>query len=119
MARPETALAAACAFCAGAATLISSVLAVVFWAAPGHALRHWYEAPEAVAVMCLFTFFPAGIFGFVCGFLGSSYLLLRTRSHTFGIRLLAEAAFFGILFGSLFPLFHALMGWGPKVSVRF
>ena len=98
-ARPATALSAG-AFCAGAATLISSVLIVVFWAAPAHAFGHWYEAAKAVAVMCLFTFIPAGTFGFLCGVLG--------------IRLIAETAFFGILLASLFPLFHALMGWGPK-----
>jgi hypothetical protein len=112
-ARPATALSAG-AFCAGAATLISSVLIVVFWAAPAHAFGHWCEAPKAVAIMCLFTFIPAGTFGFLCGVLGRSYLLLRMRSVTFGMRLIAETAFFGILLASLFPLFHALMGWGPK-----
>jgi hypothetical protein len=112
-AKPTTALAAG-VFCAGTATLISSVLIVVFWAAPAHAFERWYEAPEAVAIMCLFTFIPAGTFGFLCGVLGSSYLLLRIRSVTFGMRLLGEVAFLGILLASLFPLFHALMGWGPK-----
>ena len=111
MARLKT-LAAAGAFCAGAATLISSVLIVVFWAVPAHGFRHWYDAPEAVAAICVFTFIPAGIFGLVCGVLGSSYLLLRTRSLNFGIRLLAETAFFGTLLASLFPLFYALIGWG-------
>lgn len=112
MARPDSALAAAGAFCAGAATLISSVLIVIFWAAPAHAFRHWYEVPKAVATICMFI--PAGIFGLVCGVLGSSYLLLRTRSLNFGIRLLAEAAFFGTLLASLFPVFFGLMGRGPK-----
>ena len=64
--------------------------------------------------MCLFTLIPAGTFGFLCGLLGRSYLLFRMRSIAFGIRLLAEAALFGILLASLFPLFHQLMGWGPK-----
>jgi len=112
-ARPATALAAG-AFCAGAATLISSVLIVVFWAAPARAFGHWYEAPKAIAIMCLFTFIPAGAFGFICGVLGRSYLLVRMHSVAFGIRLLVEAAFVGILLASLFPLLHALMGWGPK-----
>ena len=111
--KPANALAAG-AFCAGAATLISSVLIVVFWVAPAHAFGHWYEAPKAVAMMCLFTVIPAGAFGFLCGVLGRSYLLLRIRFVASGMRLLAEAAFFGILLGSLFPLFHALMGWGPR-----
>lgn len=113
MARAATALAAGI-FCAATATVISSVLVVVFWVAPTRAIQHWYEAPQAVAVMCLFTLIPAGAFGFVCGVLGNLYLLLRIRSVTFGKRLLAEAAGFGISLASLFPLFSALMGWGSK-----
>jgi len=105
---------AAGAFCASVATLISSILIVMLWAAPAHALKHWYDAPQAVAVMCLFTLIPAGTFGFACGVFGRSYLLLRSRFVGFGMRLLVEAAFFGILLASLFPLFHALIGWGPK-----
>lgn len=110
MARAATALAAG-VFCAATATVISSVLVVVFWVAPARAFQHWYEAPQAVAVMCLFTFIPAGAFGFICGVVGNLYLLLRIRSVTFGKRLLAEAACFGIFLASLFPLFSALMGW--------
>lgn len=112
-ARPATVLASG-AFCACAATLISAALIIAFWAAPAHAFGHWYRAPKGVAIMCLFTFIPAGTFGFFCGMLGRSYLLLRIRSAAFGIRLLAEVAFFGILLASLFPLFYALMGRGPK-----
>jgi hypothetical protein len=36
------------------------------------------------------------------------------RFVTSGVRLISEAAFLGILLASLFPIFHTLMGWGPK-----
>lgn len=92
---------------------ISSLLLVVFWAVPAHAVNHLYEIPKLVVIMCLYTFMPAGMFGFLCGVLGRSYLLLRTRPAASGIRLL-ETSFVGGLLGSLFPLFFLAMKWEPK-----
>ena len=101
------------AFCTFAATAISSVLLVVFWAVPAHAINHWYEVPRLVAIMCLYAFIPAGMFGFLCGILGRSYLLIRTRPAAAGI-LLLETSVVGGFLGSLFPLLFLAMRWEPR-----
>lgn len=100
-------------FCACAATLISAILTVFFWAAPAHALGHWYQAPKAILVICLFTSVPAGLFGFLCGVLGDQYLRYRSKHFSSRSRLLAEAAALGLLLSAGFPLFHKLMRWEP------
>jgi hypothetical protein len=100
------------AFCACSATLIASVLIVLLWAAPAHAFAHWYQVPQGIVMMCLYTFIPAGGFGFLCGVLGSIYLGLRVRRITSRGRLLAESAVIGALLSALFPLFYLAMGWG-------
>jgi hypothetical protein len=65
-----------------AATFISSTLIVLFWIAPAHAFAHWYQVPHGIVMMCLYTFIPAGGFGFLCGILGSLYLVSRARHIT-------------------------------------
>ena len=37
-------------FCACAATLLSSLWIVLFWAAPAHAFHRWYELPMGIFV---------------------------------------------------------------------
>jgi len=110
--KPATLLTAG-VFCAFAATLISSTLIVCFWAVPAHAVDHWYHIPHGILMMCLYTFIPAGGVGFLCGVLGSLYLVLRARRITSRLQLLVESAVIGALLSALFPLFHLVMRWGP------
>ena len=100
------------AFCASAATLISSVLVVVFWMGPAYAFHPWYEAPIDVVIVCLYTVIPAGLFGFVSGSLGGLYLIARGQRTNSSVRLLVEAAVVGTLLSTLFPLFSFVMGFG-------
>jgi hypothetical protein len=100
-------------FCACAATLLSSLWIVLFWAAPAHAFHRWYELPMGIFVISLTTCVPAGAFGFVCGVLGRLYLVLRSPHITSTVRLLAESAVTGTLLSAFFPLFLLLMRWGP------
>jgi hypothetical protein len=103
-------------FCACAATLISSVLVVLFWFAPARAFDHWYQAPGAIVMMCLYTSIPAGAFGFLCGILGGLYLVFRAPHIASRVRLLAEASVIGALLGTLFPLFVLAVGAEPRGS---
>ena len=98
-------------FCACAATLISSALWVLLFAVPSHFFDHAYQIPPYIAVICLYTFIPAGGFGFLCGVLGS--LILRARHIASRVRLLAESAVIGTLLSTLFPLFLLVVRWGP------
>jgi len=100
-------------FCAFAATVVSSTLVVLFWAAPAHAFAHWYQVPHGIVMMCLYTFIPAGGFGFLCAILGSLYLVFRVPHITSRARLLAESAVIGALLSALFPLGLLAVGWGP------
>jgi len=99
-------------FCAGTATLISSALLVLFWGIPGRAFAHWYQIPQGIVMMCLYTFMPAGAFGFLCGVLGSLYLVLRARRITSKVQMLVESAVVGALLSALFPQFGLVMRWG-------
>ena len=103
-------------FCACAATLLSSLWVVLFWAAPAHAFHHWYEVLTGVVAMCGVTFIPVGTFGFACGVLGRLYLFLRSPHITSAVRLLAESAIIGTLLSAFFPLFLLLMRWGPTAD---
>jgi hypothetical protein len=99
-------------FCGCAATLISSVWVVLFWAVPARAFNHWYEAPRAIGVTSLYAAIPAGAFGFLCGIVGSLYLGFRGRNIASGPRLLVESAVMGARLSVLFPLCLRALGWG-------
>jgi len=100
-------------FCAVAATLISTLWAVLFWLVPAHE-AHDLKGFLILAFAILgFALIPAGLFGFVCGVVCRLYLLLRSAHIATAVRLISECGIIGVLFSLCSSLFLRLLGWGP------
>jgi hypothetical protein len=100
-------------FCACVAPLISTLWVVLFLVVPAHAV-HDLKGFLSVAFSILFiALVPACPFGFVCGVIVRSYLLVRSTHITTTVRLISECGIIGVLFSLCFSLFLHFPGWGP------
>ena len=100
-------------FCAGAATLISTLWVVLFLVVPAHAV-HDLKGFVGVAFSIFFiALVPACPFGFVCGVICRLYLLVRSADIAMTVRLISECGIIGVLFSLCFSLFLRLLAWGP------
>ena len=101
-------------FCACAATLISTLWVILFVVVPAHAV-HDLKGFLRVAFEILFiALVPACPFGFVCGVITRSYLLVRSAHIATTVRLISECGSIGVLFSLCFSLFLRLLEWGPE-----
>src|ERR1700730_5900714 len=77
-------------FCACAATLISTLWAVLFWVVPAHEVHDLKGFLVAVFSVLFFALIPAGLFGFVCGVTSRLYLMVRSAHIATTVRLISE-----------------------------
>jgi hypothetical protein len=94
-----------------AAILLSAFL-VFLRAISAGAFESASEAAKGFFVICLFTFIPAGLFGFLAGLVGGAWLSVRAGSFRSTTHLVAEAAILGITLSLVFPFLHWALGWG-------
>jgi hypothetical protein len=109
--RPAKAALTAALLSAVAATVISAIFICVAFAIPSGGV-HWSQVLQCILVMCLFTMFPAGSFGFIVGGLGGLWWSYRGQRLRPGAHFVTEAAGVGVLLSLPFSIFRRSMRWG-------